>query len=180
MSDSLQPHGLQLARLPCPSPFPGVCSNSSPLSRWGHLIISFPVVPFSSSCPPLVPASGSQYISLFYLKAVWASSTCKFQIYDTSQNKNWSHDKNTLEGLMSSPNNSFLLSSYNKDVLPHHNNSFAMHSYDSQVDISSKLLAWIDFQIFTHVIRFAWMEFPSDLSTLIWQNHSHSSRYVLK
>lgn len=46
--------------------------------------------------------------------------------------------------------------------------------------VSSKLLAWIDFQIFTHVIRFAWMEFPSDLSTLIWQNHSHSSRYVLK
>ena len=33
MSDSLRPHGLQHARLPCPSPSPGVCSNSCPLSK---------------------------------------------------------------------------------------------------------------------------------------------------
>ena len=33
VSDSLQPYGLQHARLPCPSPFPGACSNSCPLSR---------------------------------------------------------------------------------------------------------------------------------------------------
>ena len=48
MSDSLQPHGLQHARPPCPSPTPGVYSNSCPLSRWCHLTISFSVVPFSS------------------------------------------------------------------------------------------------------------------------------------
>jgi len=36
MSDSLWPHGLQHARLPCPSPTPGVYSNSCPLSRWYH------------------------------------------------------------------------------------------------------------------------------------------------
>ena len=40
MSDSLWPHGLQHARLPCPSPSPGVCSNSCPLSRWCHPTIS--------------------------------------------------------------------------------------------------------------------------------------------
>ena len=33
---TLQPHGLQHARLPCPSPFPRVCSNSCPLSWWCH------------------------------------------------------------------------------------------------------------------------------------------------
>ena len=48
MSDSLQPHGLQCARLLCPSLSPGVCSNSGPLSRWCHPTISSSVVPFSS------------------------------------------------------------------------------------------------------------------------------------
>ena len=58
VSDSLQPHGLQHARHPCPSPAPGACSNSSPLSRWCHPIISSSVVPFSS-CLQSFPASGS-------------------------------------------------------------------------------------------------------------------------
>ena len=40
VSYSLSPHGLQHTRPPCPSPFPGVCSNSSPLSQWSHPIIS--------------------------------------------------------------------------------------------------------------------------------------------
>ena len=47
MSDSLPPHGLQHARLPCPSPSPRVCSNSCPLSWWCHPTISSSVVPFS-------------------------------------------------------------------------------------------------------------------------------------
>ena len=50
MSNSLQPHGLQQARLPCPSPTPGVYSNSCSLSHWGNPAISSSVVPFSS-CP---------------------------------------------------------------------------------------------------------------------------------
>ena len=45
---SLQPHGLRHARLPCPSPSPGVCSNSCPLSWWCHPTISSSVVPFSA------------------------------------------------------------------------------------------------------------------------------------
>ena len=48
MSDSLRPHGLQHARLLCPSPTPRACSNSCPLSRWCHPTISSSVVPLSS------------------------------------------------------------------------------------------------------------------------------------
>ena len=58
MSDSLQPHGLQHARLPCLSPTPGACSNSCPSSQWCHPTISSSVVPFSS-CLQSCPASGS-------------------------------------------------------------------------------------------------------------------------
>ena len=58
MFNSLSPHGLQHARLPCPSLSPGVCSNSCPLSRWCHPIISSSVTPFSS-CPQSLPAPGS-------------------------------------------------------------------------------------------------------------------------
>ena len=46
VSDSLQPHGLQHARLRCPSPTPGAYSNSCPLNRWCHPTISSVVVPF--------------------------------------------------------------------------------------------------------------------------------------
>ena len=58
MSDSLQPQGLQHIRRPCPSPSPGVCSISCPLSWWCHPTISSSVTPFSS-WPQLLPASGS-------------------------------------------------------------------------------------------------------------------------
>ena len=57
MSNSLRSHGLQHARLPCPSPAPGLCSNSCPSSQWCHPTISSSVVPFS--CPQSFPASGS-------------------------------------------------------------------------------------------------------------------------
>ena len=52
------PHGLQHARLPCPSPSPRVFSNSRPLSQWRHSAILSSVVPFSS-CVQSLPASGS-------------------------------------------------------------------------------------------------------------------------
>jgi len=48
MSNGLWPHGLQHARLPCPSPVPGACSNSGSSSQWCHPTISSSVVPFSS------------------------------------------------------------------------------------------------------------------------------------
>ena len=56
VSNYLQCHGLQNARLPCPSPSPGVFENSCALSRWCHPTISSSVAPFSS-CPQAFPAS---------------------------------------------------------------------------------------------------------------------------
>ena len=56
VSDSLWPHELQHTRLPCPSPTPGVHSNSRPLSRWCHAAISSSVIPFWS-CLQSLPAS---------------------------------------------------------------------------------------------------------------------------
>ena len=44
VSNFLWPHGLQYARLPCPSPTPGACSGSCPLNQWCHPIISFSVI----------------------------------------------------------------------------------------------------------------------------------------
>ena len=55
---TLWPHESQHARPPCPSPTPGVHSNSCPSSRWCHPAISSSVIPFSS-CPQSLPASGS-------------------------------------------------------------------------------------------------------------------------
>ena len=65
VSDSLRPCGLPHARLPCPSPSPGACSNSCPLSQWCHSTISSSVVPFSS-CLQSFPASGSFLMSQLF------------------------------------------------------------------------------------------------------------------
>ena len=67
MSNSLQRHGLQHDRLPCPSPTPRTCSNARPSSQWCHPTISSSVIPFSS-CPQSFPAQGcapwGAYLSL--------------------------------------------------------------------------------------------------------------------
>ena len=76
---TLQPHGLQHARPPCPSPTLGVYSNPCPLSWWCHPTISSSVVPFSS-CLQSFPASGSFQMSQFFTSggqrigvSAWAS-----------------------------------------------------------------------------------------------------------
>ena len=71
VSDSLWPHESQHARPPCPSPTPGVHSNSCPLSRWCHPAISSSVVPFSS-CPQSLPASESFPMSHLF---AWGSQS---------------------------------------------------------------------------------------------------------
>ena len=63
--DSLWPHELQHARLPCPSPIPRACSNSCPLSRWCQPTLSSSVIPFSS-CLQSFPASRSFPTSYFF------------------------------------------------------------------------------------------------------------------
>ena len=63
---TLWPHGLQHARLSCPSPTPKVCLNSCPLSRWCHPTISSSVIPFPS-CLQSFPASGSFPMSQLFI-----------------------------------------------------------------------------------------------------------------
>ena len=65
VSDSLPPHELQHARPPCPSPTPGVHSDSCPSSWWCHPAISSSVIPFSS-CPQSLPASKSFPVSQLF------------------------------------------------------------------------------------------------------------------
>ena len=65
VSESLWPHGLQHARLLCPSPTPRACSNSCPSSQWCHPAISSSVVPFFS-CLQFFPGSRSFPMSPFF------------------------------------------------------------------------------------------------------------------
>ena len=66
MSDSLRPHGLQHARLPCPSPTPRAYSNSCPLSQWCHPTISSSVTLFS--CPQSFPTLVFSNESALYIR----------------------------------------------------------------------------------------------------------------
>ena len=77
MSDSWQSHGLQHARLPCPSLSPRLCSNSCPLSRWCHPTISSSVIPFSS-CPQSFQASGTFPMTLLFTSGGSISPSNKY------------------------------------------------------------------------------------------------------
>ena len=66
VSDSLRPHGLQHARLPCTSLSPGVCSNSSPLSQWCR-----PAILSSVACPLLLLPPIFYSIRIFSNESVW-------------------------------------------------------------------------------------------------------------
>ena len=77
VSDSLQSHGLQHARLLYPSPSPGTCSNSCLLCQWCHPTISSSVSPFSS-CPQSFLASGSVPVNQLFTsggQCIWASAS---------------------------------------------------------------------------------------------------------
>ena len=89
MSYSLRPHGLQHARLPCPSPSPRACSNSVPLSWRCRPNVLSSVVPFSS-CLQSFPASGSFLMSQFFAldgqstTALASASVLPMNIQDSS------------------------------------------------------------------------------------------------
>ena len=93
MSDWFPAHGLQHARLPCPSPTPGVYSNSCPLSRWCHPTISSSVIPFSSRLQSF-PASGYFPVSQFFAlggQSIGVSASASVSEYSwlTSFRINW-------------------------------------------------------------------------------------------
>ena len=90
MSDSLQPHELQHARPPCPSPTPGVHSNSCPLSLWCHPAISSSVVPFSS-CTQSLPASESFPMSQLFAWGGQSIESFSFSIISSKEHtQDWS------------------------------------------------------------------------------------------
>ena len=76
VSESLRPHESQHARPPCPSPTPGVHSDSRPTSPWCHPAISSSVVPFSS-CSQSLPASESFAMSQLF---AWGGQVLEFQL----------------------------------------------------------------------------------------------------
>ena len=67
MSNSLRPHESQHTRPPCPSPTPGIHSDSRPSSQWCHPAISSSVVPFSC-CSQSIPASKSSNESTLHMR----------------------------------------------------------------------------------------------------------------
>jgi len=77
--DSLWPHGWQHAKLPCPSPSPGACSNSCPLSQWCHPTISSSVIPFSS-CLQSFLASGSFLMRWLFISGGASASASVFSM----------------------------------------------------------------------------------------------------
>ena len=93
VAESLQPHGLQHTRLPCPSPTPGTYSNSCPLSSWCHPTITSSVVPFSS-CLQSFPAVGSFPVSQFFIsggKSIGVSASASILPMNTSSILKWLH-----------------------------------------------------------------------------------------
>ena len=85
VSDSLQLHELQHARLPCPSPSPKACSNSCPLSQRCHPTTSFSVTPSSSSCPQSFLASGSFPMSQLFTSGGQGYWSFSFSIRPSSE-----------------------------------------------------------------------------------------------
>ena len=84
VSDSLRPHESQHARPPCPSPTPGVHSDSRPLSQWCHPTILSSVIPFSS-CFQSFPASGSFQMSQFFTLGDQSIGSFSFSISPSNE-----------------------------------------------------------------------------------------------
>ena len=120
MSNSLLPHGLQHARLSCPSPAPGASSNSCPSSWWCHPTISSSVIPFSS-CIQSFPGSlcirwpkywrfsfsispSSEYSGLIFLEdwLIW-SPCCPRDSQESSSTKQFKSINSSAPSLLYGP-----------------------------------------------------------------------------
>ena len=89
VSDSLWPRESQHARPPCPSPTPGVHSDSCPLSQWCHPAISSSVVPFSS-CPQSFPGSESFPMSQLFAWGGQSTGVSAFASFLPKNTQGWS------------------------------------------------------------------------------------------
>ena len=89
VSDSLWPHESQHARPPCPSPSPGVHSDSCPSSPWHHPAISSWVVPFSS-CPQSLPALESFPMSQLFAWGIQSTGASALASFLPKKSQGWS------------------------------------------------------------------------------------------
>ena len=89
VSDSLRTHESQHARPPCPSPSPGVHSDSRPTSRWCHPAISSSVVPFSS-CPQSLPASETFPMSQLFAWGGQSTGVSALASFFPKKSQSWS------------------------------------------------------------------------------------------
>ena len=89
LSNFLQHHGLQHARPPCPSPTPGVHSNSCPYSRWCYPAISSSVIPFSS-CPQFLLVSESFPMSQLFAWGGQSTGVSALALFLPKNTQDWS------------------------------------------------------------------------------------------
>ena len=89
VSDSLWPHESQHTRSPCPSPTPGVHSNSYPSSQWCYPAISSSVISFSS-CPQSLPASESFPMSQLFAWGVQSTGVSSLAPFLPMNTQDWS------------------------------------------------------------------------------------------
>ena len=92
VSDSLRPHESQHTRTPCPSPPPGVHSDSRPSSQWCHPAISSSVVPFSS-CSQSLPASESFPMSQLFARGGQSTGVSALASFLPKKSQSWSHSE---------------------------------------------------------------------------------------
>ena len=95
VSNSLQPYESQHARPPCPSPTPGVHSDSRPSSQWCHPAISSSVVPFSS-CPQSFPASESFPMSQLFAWGGQSTGVSALASFLPKKSQGWSPSEWTV------------------------------------------------------------------------------------
>ena len=91
VSDSLRPHESQHARPPCPSPTPGLHSDSCPSSPWCHPAISSSVIPFSS-CPQSLPASKSFPVSQLFAWGGQSTGDSALASFLPKKSQGWSSE----------------------------------------------------------------------------------------
>ena len=105
VSDSLRPHESQHPRPPCPSPTPGVHSDSRPLSQWCHPAISSSVVPFTS-CPQTLPASESFPMSQLFAWGGQSTGVSALASFLPKKSQGWSPSEWRLVASPCSPRDS--------------------------------------------------------------------------
>ena len=132
-SNSFRPHGLQHARLPCPSPTPGACSNSCSSSQWCHPTISFSVI----FCLQSFPESGSFSMSQFFASG---GQRLEFQLQH--------HSSNEYLGLIS-----FRIDWFDLPAVPRNLKSLLQHHSSKASIFGAQLSLWSNSHIHTWLLE---------------------------